>query len=106
MAEISTLSNQTIWQPVKLTDPIDGAQDLTSTTVELALVLEGNPGDDDWFPAAWEAETDANGFYLAYAEVGPNADTIELEAGNYRIWVRVTLPTETPVIAGEFVLAY
>lgn len=102
MAEISALSNETVWVAVTFTHPVDGAADPTDYDVELALVAEGNPAETDWHPASWATGTDPSGRYVAYFEVGPDADTVELAAGVYRMWARLTLPTETPVVAGEF----
>lgn len=103
MADISALSNETIWQQVTLTHPVAGVQDLRSYPVQMALVTFGDdPADADWFNAAWENSTDSSGYYLAYAEIGPNG-AVTLTAGLYQIWLRVTLPAERPVARGETV---
>ena len=108
MADIAALSNETIWQQYRHVHPLSGSADVTSYTVELALPeLSVEPTEADWFPASWEATADADGYYLAYAEIGPGAGTVEMTAGTvYQIWLRLTLPTETPVVRGEEVSAY
>lgn len=106
MAEISALSNETVWQPVKLVHPTLGVQAVQSYPVHLALVADRDPVEADWFQAAWDALPDADGNRLAYLEVGPNGAIGPLVAGLYRVWVKLDLPTETPVTAGEFVVVY
>ena len=104
--DIAAASNETIFQRAKHVHPLNGATNLTAYGVELALVLDGTPAATDWFAASWESTADADGFYFAKAEIGPGG-AVTLTANNlYRIWLRLTLPTETPVIAGEFVFAY
>jgi len=108
VADISALSNETIWQEVTMTHPVAGAQDLRPYDVEMAFTVFGeNPTDSDWITAAWEDEPNSDGEYLAYAEIGPNSPTqLELAAGLYRIWLRITLATETPVIGGDTINVY
>lgn len=105
--DIAAASNETIFQRAKHVHPINGPTNITGYAVSLALVLIGTPVETDWFPAAWELTAGADGYYLAKAEIGPGSTAVTLVAGNlYRIWLRLTLPTETPVQAGEFVFAY
>lgn len=105
--DIAAASNETIFQRAKHVHPINGATNVTAYAVALALVAEGSPASTDWFAASWESTADADGFYLAKAEIGPGSPAVTLTAGVlYRVWLRMTLPTETPVIAGEFIFAY
>lgn len=106
MADISSLSNETIWQEATMTHPVAGAQDLRPYTVEMAIVALGTgPVETDWFAAAWEAQPNSAGEYLAYAEIGPNG-LITLTAGLYQVWLRITLAAETPVIRGDTIDIY
>lgn len=103
MAEISSLSNETVWQKIKYINPRTGAVIPTIYAVDLAFTLEGNPVT--WYPAVWEVGADTSGWYYAKAEIGPGG-VVALTAGLWRIWARLTLPTETPIYAGEYLVVY
>jgi len=73
--------------------------DPTGSDVDMAF-LRGSaaPGDSDWQAASWD--TDAGTVpttYRAQCLVGPGA--VQLAAGTYRVWVRVTDSPEVPVKA-------
>lgn len=109
MANISVLDNRTIWMQVRSDHPILDEQDISIYPVEMAFVVAGtDPVEADWFPATWESTTVSAGrknFYLCFLEVGVGSGTVEFEAGNgYRVWARVTAPTETPVIPGPLLI--
>lgn len=108
MANISKLSNPTLEVKVRSELLVGGEQDISSFPVEVAFPAAGeDPVDADWFDATWAAGTTAVGrknYYVALIEVGPGSDVGELDAGAYQAFVRVTTPTETPVLAGEFLI--
>lgn len=65
--------------------------DITEDDVSMAFVADGTtPGDDDWNDATWE--TDATTNPATYSAICIPV----LEAGTYRIWVKVTDSPETP----------
>lgn len=103
MIEISELSNETIWQQVRLTHPTSGPVNPTSYPVMMAVVpATGEPAAGNWFNATWEPAADALGYYLVYGEIGPGG-MVQLDSavGVYRVWLKITMPTETPVLAGD-----
>lgn len=79
--------------------PITGPANLTSFTVEMAILPKGqDPSGSDWKSAQWAA-TDA------IVLVGP-ATTIPLTKGvDYEVWVRITASPEIPVLRPGFVHA-
>lgn len=74
--------------------------DPTADAVAMAFVPEGTtPGGGDWNPGDWE--TDASGFepvYYARCLVGPTG-TINLVAGVWDCYTRVTDTPEAPVFS-------
>lgn len=101
---ISSLSNETIWQKIKYVNPRTGAVVPTIYPIEMTFTLGGNPVT--WYLATWEVGPDADGWYYAKAEIGPGGGVVTLTAGLWRIWARLTLPTETPIYAGEYLVVY
>lgn len=76
--------------------PVTGA--LSSMPVEIAVV-PAEPADADWRTAAW----DTTGPTLdAKVLIGPGTP-LELPAGVYSAWVRVTATPETPVLRAGLV---
>ncbi|MGW2048563.1 hypothetical protein ACWCPF_25780 [Streptomyces sp. NPDC001858] len=74
---------------VAITATDDNGSPVTSTSPRLAFLTgEGNPEDDDWH----DAET-VSGY--ARVMVGPTA--IELDVGNYWVWISVSAGAEQPV---------
>lgn len=68
----------------------------TGDIVQLAFVAPGtSPGVSDWKTASWDTVA-PNGVYTAQCLVGP-AGTVQLAAGVYAVWVKVTDSPEIPV---------
>ncbi|WP_329215239.1 hypothetical protein OG352_06385 [Streptomyces sp. NBC_01485] len=75
---------------VSLTATGDNGNPVTATGPRLAFLAgNDNPGEDDWH----DAETDDDGH--ARVLVGP--DAIELDTGNYWVWITCTAGAEQPV---------
>lgn len=94
--ELSSLSTEYVRVPVAAEDqgvPVNP----TGATVEMAFPAEGvDPVTDDWQAAAWETvATTTPDTYLARVLVGTG--DLNLAAGNYDVWVRVTSSPETVV---------
>lgn len=91
---IPSTSLEYITIPVSGTDPDGQLLDLSGDTVEVAFVLDGAglPTDDDWNTATWSSAGQAA------ILVGPGG-TVELSAGCYRPFVRVSDNPERPVLA-------
>jgi hypothetical protein len=71
--------------------------DPTSSTVQIALLPVGHePGDADWYTAAWD--TDADGLAVAKLLVGPDGGALSPVPGRYRAWVSIDAPPEHPVL--------
>lgn len=72
--------------------PITGPSNLTSLTVQMAIVPDGqDPAGGDWQSAQW-IDTDAS------VLVGP-ATALPLTKGvTYGIWVKITSAPEIPVL--------
>lgn len=89
---LSALSTEYIRVPVRTTD---GA-DVTSAAVEMAIVSGRYtpPGDSDWHSASWDT---TGAVAAASLLVGPDG-VIELDAGAYSVWVRLTDNPEVPVL--------
>lgn len=90
----SSLSLEYIRVPVSVKEsgsPIDP----TSDSVALSFPTEGS-APTLWNPGTWETDaTTTPTTYLARVLVGPNGD-IELTAGLYDVWVRITDNPEVP----------
>lgn len=82
------------------------AVDPTGFTVELAVVaasdtVEAEPESGDWQTAAWETGTRTiagRAFYGATVAFGTG--DLDLAAGTYRLWGKVTAGSYTPVVRG------
>lgn len=83
---------------------------MTGYTVELAVVaasdtVDAEPDVADWQTAAWESgvRTIAGRDYYG-ATVGFGTGDLDLAAGVYRLWGRVTAGSYTPVVRGPRVI--
>lgn len=101
MAETNTLNTVFVLAPVKLEDPITGAQiDPTGYTVQLAFTaVTVKPVSGDWVAAAWRAGGPP---YIAQTLVGPANGGRVLPAGNYMMWAKVFANPELPVLPCGF----
>lgn len=70
----------------------------TTDVVAMAFTTSGEPQPGDWKSATWDTTTalGANQ-YLAQCLVGPGG-TVQLAAGQYSIWVKVTDNPEVPIL--------
>lgn len=79
--------------------PIDGPANLTSFTVEMAILPTGqDPAGGDWKAATWSG-TDAT------VLVGPSAVIPLTKGAQYEVWVRITASPEIPVLRPGFIHA-
>lgn len=72
----------------------------TADVVEFAFTaVSVQPASTDWKAGSWDGTTprQPGNAYIAHCLVGPGG-TVELPAGQYRMWVRVTDNPEVPVI--------
>lgn len=53
-----------------------------------------NPGVSDWQTGTWASTS--SGAYLAQINVGPAGHPVT--AGTWNVWLRVTTPTEVPIL--------
>lgn len=101
MGPISSASTQYVRAIV---DPdFTTAVNPTVYTVDMAFLSNlVAPIAGDWKAASWESpvETDScgAGVYRAICLIGP-AGVVALTAGWYNVYVRITTPTEVPVLA-------
>lgn len=89
--------------PVPVTFRSEGVfVDPTDDVVEMAFVPfdVAEPSSSDWNTASWET---AAGVYLARCLVGP-AGAVQLDAGRYRIFIRVSDNPEIPVKVSPTIL--
>ena len=80
--------------------------DPTGDTVEMAFIptSQVEPQESDWHAASWSTVgQDAGVQYLANCLVGPGA--VELDAGVYSVFVRVTDSPEVPVVKTDSCLS-
>ena len=103
MTMLDDRSLERVWVPIRSEHPIDGDEDITTATVELAFVLAGEePQEGDWTVAEWEAATKTIGgraYYLAHILVGPGGGAVELAPRTiYDIHARLTHADLAPVI--------
>jgi hypothetical protein len=96
------MSNEDVWVPIRSEHPVSGAANLSTYTVEVAVVTD-DPTDTDWQPATWESSpapgSDGLEYYWARLEIGPNAGTVTLVNDTiYRVYARITTPTNRPVV--------
>ena len=73
----------------------------TSDLVYMAFPVQGTT-PVTWFEVDW---TSVNYPYSAHALVGPTGGIVDLAAGPYDIWVKISAPPETPVFkAGKLII--
>lgn len=72
--------------------PVTGPSDVTSLTVQMAIVPDGqDPAGGDWKTATWISTS-------ASILIGP-ATTLPLAKGvSYGVWVKITSTPEIPVL--------
>ena len=92
----SATSEEPVW--ASWLDRLGG--DPTGDTVEMAFLAEppteASPEEADWNPATWVTITAPEpDQYKASCLVGPGQ--VELDAGTWYVWVRVTTSGGTPV---------
>lgn len=73
---------------------VTASADPTGDVVEFAFVTTDRPGDTDWETGGWDPDVTT---YDARILVGPGG-TVELDAGTYGCWIRVTDNPERPAI--------
>jgi hypothetical protein len=112
MATVNHESLTTLQIEVRDAPLLDGEQDLSGFTVEVAFVAAGTELEADdvtWVAATWHPDSPyARGrknWYVALIQVGPGSTVGELDAGSaYQPYVRVTTPTDVPVLPAELVI--
>ncbi|MFJ9633804.1 hypothetical protein ACIRU8_39530 [Streptomyces sp. NPDC101175] len=84
---IPSTSTEYVHIPVALPEGVDSAD----TPVRVALVAHrANPADSEWHDAEW-AGSDAR------ILIGPDA-SVELAAGDYRVWINLDPPGSEDVV--------
>jgi hypothetical protein len=80
----------------ELLTPITSADDPTSYSVRVAVLLDGErPEASDWHTAEWRT---IDGTPHASLLIGPGG-AVQLGPGVYRTWIEITAPPEKPVVA-------
>lgn len=106
LIKIAATSREKIGVRVRGTDDAGEPVNPTTDTVEFAFTSgrEIEPDSGDWVSGSWATFQPARTvppIYRATCLVGPGGN-IELAAGRYWIWVRITDNPEVPVLsAGE-----
>jgi hypothetical protein len=80
----------------------------TGDTVQFAFTTGGaDPQAGDWKTASWATNITGlpNGVYIAQCLVGPGG-AVQLAAGTYQIWVKITDNPEVPVLKGGTLQIY
>lgn len=91
---VSTLSRQYIAVPV--TNLLDLTADPTADTVEMAFKQgPAVPASGDWKAASWGT---FGGQHVALCLIGPSGGEVELAAGTWWPWVKLTDAPEAPVL--------
>lgn len=87
MLTISSLSTEYVKIPI-----VDGPANLTTLTVQMAIVPQGqDPVSGDWKSASWVGTS-------AAVLIGP-ATSLPLSKGvTYGVWVKITSSPEIPVL--------
>lgn len=97
MLTLSAVSREYVQVPVAAR--VAGAPvDVSTDVVEMAFLPgQAAPAEDDWLSASWDVDAvSVPARYRAQCLVGPDG-TVELEAGVYSVWVRITDDPEIPV---------
>jgi len=71
----------------------------TADTVQFAFTTAGaDPQPSDWKTGSWATVTGLpTGVYVAQCLVGPSG-AVQLTAGTYQVWVKITDSPEIPVL--------
>ena len=96
MIQISRLSGESIYIPVRIADPVLGAENLVSSTVSVAVVRE-EPGSSDWESATVQGEwvaPDGDTYWVVRHVLTASA----YPEGERQVWVRVVLDGVTYVL--------
>jgi hypothetical protein len=95
-------SKETVRVPVRARE---AGVDVNPTTFTVAIAFTGlntDPVAGDWKAAAWETD---GAIYKARIVVGPGGAVTLVKSRIYKAWVRITTPTETPIIpAGQVIV--
>jgi len=95
----SALSREFV--PAAVTATVAGASvNPTGDVVEFAFTgIDAKPATGDWVLGSWDGTQPRppGTSYIAHCLVGPGG-TIQLAAGRYQMWVRITDNPEVPVI--------
>lgn len=88
--------------PVVLNDEVGDDVEAAGVIAQLAAVAAGTPGEGDWRPAVWILDTQPPENLVrsqdTYGAAGSGA-TVTLEPGVYRLWLRLQVGDEQPVLA-------
>lgn len=89
----------TVYIKSQITATVNGVYPYNPTVdvVQAAFVAPGtNPGALDWKSASWETKGST---YFARCLVGPGVGAaLDLVAGTYRMWIKITDNPEIPVL--------
>lgn len=79
----------------------------TTDTVQMAFTTQGvNPQPSDWKTATWNTTvTLGANQYMAQCLVGPGG-TVQLAAGSYQYWVKITDNPEVPELPVDLITIY
>lgn len=91
---------------------LDNEQDISGFPVHVAFVVAGEEleaTEATWHEATWHPDgpypRGRKNYYIALLQVGPGSDVEDLEAGQaYQPYVRVTTPTDVPVLPAELLI--
>ncbi|WP_188188033.1 hypothetical protein [Nonomuraea sp. SYSU D8015] len=87
MLTIPSLSTEYVKVPI-----VDGPANLTSLTVQMAIVAQGqDPVSGDWKSASWVGTS-------AAVLIGPATALPLVKGTTYGVWVKITSSPEIPVL--------
>jgi hypothetical protein len=102
LTEMSRHETQYVHVPVEARDSSGTLVDPTGDTVELTFHTSTTLPDQDeleWYDATWVTADD--GTYYARVLVGPDGGDVQLAAGMWWAFARITDNPETPIVTGE-----
>lgn len=107
MARLDISAQSTEWVRVAISAKESGVRvDPTTSSAQIAFVArgddDGGPTTGDWLDAEWET---AGTQYYARTLVGPSGN-LTLNKGYYRIWVKLSIAPEAPVMAAGTLYVY
>jgi hypothetical protein len=110
MAVVAWLTNEDVWVPVRSQHPASGVvANLSTYPVEVSITRD-DPADADFHDATWDGTgpgEDGKTYYWARLEIGPGSGTVNLENDTtYKVYARVTTPTNRPVVYSGTVVAH